>query len=117
MGGSQKAPEVMMIGWGEGLDQAARYLNKKPGASSLKVMAWYPDGVFSYIFDGETLGAEPEWEDTEATFFGSDYVVTYVHQWQRDLPFHEMLDYLRTQKPEFVVTINGIEYAQIYKMH
>ena len=30
MGGAAKAPDIMMIGWGEGLDQAARYLNAKP---------------------------------------------------------------------------------------
>ncbi len=29
MGGSQKAPQVMQIGWGEGLDEAACYLNTK----------------------------------------------------------------------------------------
>ena len=117
MGGSRKAPGVMMIGWGEGLDQAARYLDDKPDAESLRVMAWYPDGAFSYLFDGETLGAEPEWEETQPIFMESDYVVTYAHQWQRNLPFPEMLAYLRTLEPEYVVILNGIEYAQVYKMH
>ncbi len=35
LGGSRKAPEVMQIGWGEGIDQAARYLNAKPNAKQL----------------------------------------------------------------------------------
>jgi hypothetical protein len=30
MGGPRKAPQVMQIGWGEGLDQAGRYLDRNP---------------------------------------------------------------------------------------
>jgi hypothetical protein len=116
LGGSEKAPEVMMIGWGEGLDQAARYLNAKSQAETLKVMAWYPDGVFSYFFDGETVHAEPEWEQTEPLLRQSDYAVTYIHQWQRDLPFPEMLELLSTQTPERTIILNGIEYAQVYDL-
>ena len=117
MGGSAQAPQVMMIGWGEGIDQAARYLNGKPDAERMRVISWYPDGSFSYFFKGETLGAAPEWEQTEPIVFGSDYVVTYIHQWQRGLPFPEMLAYFSKQTPEQVIILNGLEYAQIYNMH
>jgi hypothetical protein len=116
MGGSAQAPRVMMIGWGEGIDQAARYLNGKPDAEQMRVTSWYPDGSFSYFFKGETLGVAPEWEQTEPIVFGSDYVVTYIHQWQRGLPFPEMLAYFSKQTPEKVISLNGLEYAQIYNM-
>ena len=116
MGGGEKAPLVMMIGWGEGLDQAARYLNARPGAEELRVMSWYPDGSFSYIFNGETVSAAAEWQQTRDLVFGSDYVVLYIHQWQRQLPFSEMLAYFQVRTPEHVIRINGIEYAQIYRM-
>ena len=116
MGGSEKAPRVMMVGWGEGLDEAARYLNARPGAEELRVMSWYPDGSFSYIFNGETVSAAAEWQQTRDLVFGSDYVVLYIHQWQRQLPFSEMLAYFQGRTPEHVIRINGIEYAQIYRM-
>jgi 4-amino-4-deoxy-L-arabinose transferase-like glycosyltransferase len=116
LGGSQRAPQVMMIGWGEGIDQAARYLNTKPGAKRLKVMSWYPNGSFSYFFKGNTIHTMDEWEQTEPLMLGSDYVVTYVHQWQRHLPFPEMLAELARQTPERVFYLNGIEYVRIYKM-
>jgi hypothetical protein len=116
MGGGEKAPRVMMVGWGEGLDQAARYLNARPGAEELRVMSWYPDGSFSYIFNGETVSAAAEWQQTRDLVFGSDYVVLYIHQWQRQLPFSEMLAYFQVRTPEHVIRINGIEYAQIYRM-
>ena len=38
-----------MIGRGEGLDQAADYLNTKPHVRKLKVFSWYDEGSF-YIF-------------------------------------------------------------------
>jgi len=105
-----------MIGWGEGIDQAARYLNARPGAAGLKVMSWYPDGVFSYLFDGQTVHAEAEWEQTEPLLLGSDYVVTYIHQWQRNLPFPEMLELLSRRTPEKVIYLDGIEYVRIYNL-
>jgi hypothetical protein len=116
MGGSARAPGVMMVGWGEGIDQAARYLNARPDAAELRVMSWYPDGVFSYLFNGETIGVESEWEQTEPVLLRSDYVVTYIHQWQRNLPFPEMLELLSRLAPEKVITLNGIEYVRIYNL-
>jgi len=114
LGGGHQATQVMMVGWGEGLDQAARYLNAKPGAPDLRVMAWYPDGSFSYFFDGQTLGSQPEWELTRRELENVDYVVTYINQWQRQLPFAEMLAALQEIEPERVIELNGIEYARIY---
>jgi hypothetical protein len=54
MGGSSKAPAVMHVGWGEGLDQAARYLNQKPNAAQLSAISWGSTGCLSYFFKGTT---------------------------------------------------------------
>jgi hypothetical protein len=116
LGGSEKAPQVMMVGWGEGLDQAARYLNEKPDAQHLIVMSWYVDGPFSYVFKGQSVGAAPEWEETKQRLSNVDYVVVYIHQWQRQLPFSEMLKMLSSMQPEHTIYLNGLAYAQIYHM-
>jgi hypothetical protein len=112
MGGSRKAPKVMMIGYGEGLDQAARYLNAKPDAAELRVLSWYPDGPFSYIFNGRTLyqsfASNPE------NLINADYYVLYYHQWQRQLPSKELTQYFDHMVPEHIVYIDGLEYARIY---
>ena len=49
LGGNRRAIKVMQIGWGEGLDQAARYINQKPNSEDLRVIAWYAGGSFSYF--------------------------------------------------------------------
>jgi hypothetical protein len=116
LGGSRRAPQVMMIGWGEGLDAAAAYLNARPDAAQLRVLSWYPDGCFSYIFKGQTLIPPFTWPEMKQTIESADYVVMYVHQWQRLLPFKQMIAYFQPRTPEKVIFINGIAYAQIYAM-
>ena len=118
LGGSIKAPGVMMIGWGEGLDQAARYLNTKPDAKDLRVMTHYPDGSVSYFFDGKAMDLPDVWEGPDADQMdGIDYLILYVHQWQRQIPDPAMVEYFSTKKPELVIKINGLEYARVYNLH
>jgi len=117
IGGSARAPDVMMIGWGEGLDQTARYLNAKPNAERLRVMSHYPDGSFSYFFKGETLDLVDDWEGIDSEAFDDvDYIVLYYHQWQRQRPYPAMLDYFASQTPEYIVSIDGLDYARIYNV-
>lgn len=120
MGGSRKVIEVLQVGWGEGLDQAARYLNQKANAKDLHVISWYSNGSFSYFFNGHSrfLGSDTGNEEGDKSwdrFITSDYAVIYIHQWQRNTP-EKILAYLSTETPEYSVWINGIEYARVYKV-
>ncbi len=108
LGGDAKAPQVMMIGLGEGLDQAARYLNAKPGAATLTVAAWYRGGSFDYIFNAHAVDIDQ--------FFRADYAVLYAHQWQRQVPDERLLDYFAGLTPEKSIILHGIDYAQIYNL-
>ncbi len=120
MGGGSKAIEIMPIGWGEGLDQAARYLDQMSNAKDLHVISWYATGPFSYFFKGHTrfMGAESGDEDEDRNWerlVTADYAVVYVSQWQRNIP-KKVLGHLSEQSPEYSVWINGIEYARVYKV-
>ena len=114
LGGLGKAPQVMLVGWGEGLDQAARYLNAKPGAEDMKVISWSADGPFSYFFKGSagTIDYDMSVRDLRR----GDYVVFYLNQVQRQAPTAEILDYFARFEPEYVVRIAGVEYAWVYNM-
>jgi 4-amino-4-deoxy-L-arabinose transferase-like glycosyltransferase len=118
MGGGRIAPRVMQIGWGEGLDQAARYLKQKDQARRLRVLSRYALGCVSYYFPGEVryMTSSPtreayDWEKLKS----SDYVIVYINQQQRNIN-GLMLDYLSHKPVEHSVWINGIEYARIYKL-
>jgi len=116
MGGTAGAARVMTVGWGEGLDQTAAYLNTKVNADNLQVFTYLASGPFSYYFDGQELNMilESGWGLKNAERLAkADYVVVYVSQWQRQL-HQPLLHVLAGIAPEHVVTINGVEYAQVY---
>ncbi len=118
MGGPRKALEVMLIGRGEGIEQAAHYLNQQPHAEALKIYSWYNRGSFSYFFNGESthMPTSYQWSKDEVkAVLDADYVVIYVHQWQRKMP-ERFLDYLAPQTPAFTFSSNGIEYTRVYKL-
>ncbi len=110
-GGGWLAPKVIQTGWGEGLDEVARYLNSREHAQDLEVAVPYRQFIFDYTFVGK---GRPM---TRRTFFWADldYVVLYLNQAQRHIPDQEAVDYFRSLKPEYVVRLKGIDYAWIYR--
>jgi 4-amino-4-deoxy-L-arabinose transferase-like glycosyltransferase len=117
LGGTAKAPEVMMIGWGEGLDQAARYLNTMPNAEKLRVTTWFWNGPFSYFFKGQSLPGRLAPDSVGSRqWLSSDYGVLYINQRQRGRLPPKLLEYVNGLKPVMVVRIQGLEYAQIYDL-
>lgn len=112
-GGSQVAVQVLFAGWGEGMDEAARWLNQQPNAQDLRVVAWYADGPFSYLFQGQPVeigySSQLFWIDT-------DYTVLYINQWQRQLPTPAAIAYFLKQPPVHTVRAGGMDLAYIYDM-
>ena len=117
-GGPVRAQEIFTVGWGEGLDEAGRYLANKPNAEELTVLSWYEAGSFSYFFPGITLNLPvlSDWTDSSAKKLAqADYVVIYIHQWQRQIP-QALLQVLFPLEPEYTVWINGLPYVQVYQV-
>jgi 4-amino-4-deoxy-L-arabinose transferase-like glycosyltransferase len=104
IGGASQATKILVFGWGEGLDLAAKYLNEKPGAENLSVAAQYIG--FETFFKGKTIGMN------EAQ--SADYLVFYGSAVQRDWN-KEVWDNYKNRLPEKTVFINKIPYAYIYK--
>jgi 4-amino-4-deoxy-L-arabinose transferase-like glycosyltransferase len=108
LGGGRVGAQALRVGWGEGMDLVADYMNSKPNAANLKVAARWNQYMFD--FAGETLPF-----DESARWTQADYVVLYIQQTQRMLdPSPGIIRYFQARQPEHVVRINGIEYAQIY---
>jgi 4-amino-4-deoxy-L-arabinose transferase-like glycosyltransferase len=112
-GGGSQASKVIRVGWGEGMGQAAQYLNRMENAAILKVAA--TDGgdlTFAPFFTGKLLPLTRQrlfWDNI-------DYAVVYLAQAQRLLIDAEVGRYLSFLKPEHTVRINGIDYARIYEI-
>ncbi len=108
LGGSDKAAQQLTLGWGEGLDQAARYLKTNQNELETRVAAWYRTGPFDYFYHGTVVSPQYYWF--------ADYIVTYVNQWQRQMPARQLMAYLDALSPEKIITINGTDYARIYDL-
>ena len=112
-GGTRSAPDVLFVGWGEGLDEAGRWLDSQPDAARKRAVSWYAGGPLSYFFSGESVGvlagSRMPWLDT-------DYVVTYINQVQREIPTRAALDFFATQTPVYTATIAGLEMAHVYNL-
>ena len=101
------APKAILVGWGEGLGDAARYLNQRPGAEQATVAAWY-DWVFAPFFRGQTLPLSSE------NAMRADYSVFYLNQVQRNIPDPNLITYFQRRRPEYTARLNGIDYAWVY---
>jgi len=108
LGGSDVAAKQITLGWGEGLDQAARYLKSKEDETTTRVAAWYRTGPFDYFYHGSVISPQYYWF--------ADYIVTYVNQWQRQMPARQLMAYFDELRPEKIIAINGTDYARIYDL-
>ncbi len=110
LGGTPGAANLMTIGWGEGMNEAALYLNRQPEARSLRVMAEYDD-TFRPFFAGETYFSRDVTDIIQA-----DYVVYYINQWQRHLQQADVWRYLQKHAlPAHRVRLQGLDFALVYR--
>jgi 4-amino-4-deoxy-L-arabinose transferase-like glycosyltransferase len=100
LGGVKGAVRQVPVGWGEGLEQAATYLNNLPDAESLAVSSWYSD-----IFHPYFVGQRASFSDDGRAQLAADYVVFYINQIQRQKPYPGLVDYFRAKEPVFVVAV------------
>ena len=100
LGGIERAASRVPVGWGEGLEQAAFYLNSLPKADALSVSSWYGD-IFQPYFDGQRAS----FSDDGRAQLAADYVVFYVNQIQRQKPYAGLVDYFRSAEPVFTVGV------------
>ncbi len=102
LGGPLTAPRLVKLGWGEGLDQAARFLQREAPGS--RVGTAYASTVAPF-FKGDL---------SDVTGDTLDYVILYAKQTQSGQPSPAFIRYYQQFGPLFSVTLNGIRYADVY---
>ncbi|MBI4022136.1 MAG: phospholipid carrier-dependent glycosyltransferase [Candidatus Andersenbacteria bacterium] len=98
------------LGWGEGLDLAAQYLNKMPAADQLTVAAPYPT-EFAYVFTGRVIPLN------HYAAAKADYIILYRSLLERghEAWETEVLHEFQRLEPEKTITLNGLPYVWIYR--
>lgn len=106
--GSLSTSNAFSLGWGEGLEQAAEYLNQKENPENLIVASWYEDSL--QVFFKGVVTPLPNWEE-------SDYIVLYQNQVHRGI-YPDLIEKTlgnENIKPEKIINISGYDYAWVYK--
>ncbi len=112
LGGGSQAARWLEVGLGEGLDEAAHYLNRQENATTLQAGTSYPDSVFSSFFVGQTRTL------SQRRFFwdGYDYVVLYIAHLQQESIDPAIARFFGGQQPEHVTRSEGLDYAWVYRV-
>ncbi len=112
-GGIKTARNTFIVGWGEGLAEAAGYLNRQAGASGRVAATWYGQNVFGPFYQGKSYDLYYDTR-TASDLYGRDvdYVVTYVNQEQRALLDPTVRAHLTA--PLFSAEKSGVPLAQVY---
>ena len=113
MGGIRAAARIFPVGWGEGLEGAAAYLNDLPGAETGHVAAWYGKNVFGAFYRGTSLDLYYDTPvATDLYAHDVDWVVTYLDQEQRGLVDASVDAQLGA--PLYTVARDGVTLASVY---
>ena len=103
VGGGPAAGRVLLVGWGEGLDQVAAYLNAQPNPQQQLIAIYFP---LELNFQGMVAGTVTQYGDARPV----NYVVDYVNAAQRSHTPREVYG----QVPVHEVWINGVLYARVF---
>ncbi len=110
LGGLPQAATVLPIGiGGEGLDQAAAYLDGLPDAETISVASANSQKIRP-LFRGETIAMD----NLDGAWVQADYGLLYISQVQREKHAEDIVAYLARQEPLHTVQFEGVEYAWIY---
>jgi len=107
LGGARIAQRVLLVGWGEGMERAAYYLNRKPNAEQFHVNTAHIS-QFAPFFRGHTSSAK------ELDLAESDYYVFYINTIQRFREPEVLNRFYGKAEPERVISVRGIDYVWIY---
>jgi hypothetical protein len=112
-GGAPGAAELMTImGWGEGLNEAAYFLNRQPDIKTSRIMAEGSCQMISPFLSGN----ESCLNTNSGGSMTADYVLYYYTISQRSLCEPAQRDYYsRHQQPIHRVTLHDLDYVRIYR--
>lgn len=109
LGGGATATKLTRIGWGEGMDRVAAYLNTLEHPETLKVSARFYKYLLNFKGTAFNLDDTGQW-------LQADKIVFYIQQVQRmEDPSPGVIRYFQQHvPPEKTIRINGINYAWVY---
>ena len=115
LGGLDRAVHEVRIGWGETLSETAEYILAEADGEALTVRTSSSRAPLLYFLP-EPIVVEPGDFETIADWEATDYYVTSIQQWQRDIE-EDVIGYLEGFDPVKVVSIDGVPFSRVYDLN
>lgn len=110
-GGAATAARTFAVGWGEGHEQAAQWLNQRPDIRGVVTVARLPVALQPYMQRGATTLAPLNDQLRPDT----GYVVVYISQQQDGIVPPPFDVFYGNVPPLFTARIHGVEYLWVYQ--
>jgi hypothetical protein len=111
-GGAQAGAQTFAVGWGEGFDKVAAWLNAQPDITGELTTSRMITSLNPYL----KPGAQAFFPDEGELRDNAGYLVVYISEVQGGPPRAPSDRFYGEQPPLHVVTIHGVEYAWIYQV-
>ncbi len=109
VGGGSVASRTMVVGWGEGLEQAAAYIRQQPDGCDFPLASWYERVILPYSCNAVMHTGRA------ATPGEVNYLVTYINQEQRAIDATMLATAAERDALVHEVVIHGVPYARVYQ--
>ncbi|MEN9939040.1 MAG: hypothetical protein RLZZ387_5619 [Chloroflexota bacterium] len=110
LGGAQAGARTFAVGWGEGFEQVAAWLNEQPDITGVSTVSRIPVVQAPYMRP-RAAARTPEAGSLPP---GAGYLVVYVSQVQRGSPSPPFDAFYGQAPPLHVVRIHSVDYAWVY---
>src|SRR5262249_22650103 len=110
-GGTPAGARTFTVGWGEGLEQVADWLNQQPDITSVRTVALRITSLNPYLRDH----AEAVFPKGDQLRDRTGYVVVYLPQTQTGRADGVFGQFYGRAPPLHIVRIHGVDFAWIYR--
>jgi hypothetical protein len=108
VGGGATAQRVLLVGWGEGMEQVGAWLRTRPDLTRSQVLAGGPRTLEPFV------PVPVDYLNEHNLQQPASYAVVYVRQAQRQESATAQA-YLQQEQPLYTLSMYGIEYARVYQ--
>jgi hypothetical protein len=110
-GGTRAGAQTFAVGWGEGLEQVADWLNQQPDITSVRTVALRITSLNPYLREG----AQADFPKGDQLRDHTGYVVVYLPQVQPGQVDGAFKEFYGRRTPLHIVRIHGVDFAWIYQ--
>lgn len=109
-GGAQAGAETFVVGWGEGYEQVAAYINQQPDSTGVVTLSRWGSTLNPYLRPGAQAHGPEHGTLPDQT----GYVVVYIRHVQGQQPTAPFDQFYNYATPLHTVIIHGVAYAWVY---